>query len=262
MENPKKRKRALVTGSYRGTGKTTAAILIREGVDVFIHGIDAVATEQTAKEIGSDYWVVGDIETDEGAKEVLGQILNRTGGVDILVNNYGSAGFGKWLTTKTSGWIEMYEKNVLSAVRLIQLLVPAMIKQKYGRIIQIGSIGSYRPNSVMPHYYASKGAMATMTVSLAKELANTGITVNTISPGLIKTPELEQYYREKAKSKGWGETWDQIEKAIVENEFKNPVGRIGRREDVGHLVAFLCSDNASFINGQNICVDGGAVDIV
>jgi len=262
IETPKKIKRALITGSYRGTGKTTAKILIKEGMDVFIHGMDTKATRKTAKEVGSDYWVVGDLESDIGANEVFNQIEGKGGGIDILINNYGSAGFGKWLTTKTSDWVEMYEKNVLSAVRLIQLLVPEMIRKKQGRIIQIGTIGSFRPNSVMPHYYASKSAMANMTASLAKELANTGITVNTISPGLIKTPELEQYYRDKAKRKGWGESWDQIEKAIVENEFKNPVGRIGRCEDVGHLVAFLCSDNASFINGQNICVDGGAIDIV
>ena len=101
-----------------------------------------------------------------------------------------------------------------------------------------------------------------MTVSLAKELANTGITVNTVSPGLIKTDELKLYYKEKAKRKGWGESWEEIEKAVVQNEFPNPVGRIAEREDIANLVAFLASEQAGFINGQNIRVDGGALGIV
>ena len=114
---------------------------------------------------------------------------------------------------------------------------------------------------MMPHYYASKGALSNMTVSLCKAVQGTGITVNTVSPGLIRTAELEAGYRMKALKKGWGDDWPSIERNIVESDFPNPLGRIARREDIANLVTFLCSDRASFINGQNIRVDGGAIGL-
>ena len=114
----------------------------------------------------------------------------------------------------------------------------------------------------MPHYYASKGALATLTVSLAKELAGSAITVNTVSPGLIRTAEVEAQYRAVAKRKGWGESWAEIEAGIMAEGGANPLGRIARVEEVADLVVFLASDRAGFINGQNIRIDGGAVDIV
>jgi len=131
----------------------------------------------------------------------------------------------------------------------------------WGRVIQLGTIGSTQPNARMPHYYASKGALANLTVSLMLELANTGITVNTISPGLIKTREVEEMYRRRAQKMGWGDDWDVIERHIME-EFGNPSGRIARTEEVGDLVAFIASTRSHMINGMNIRIDGGGMRIV
>ena len=114
----------------------------------------------------------------------------------------------------------------------------------------------------MPHYYAAKGALATLGVSLTKELSGSGITVNTVSPGYIRTPELEAGFRLKAEKKGWGGDWADIERKIVETEFPNACERLATREEVAELVAFLCSERAAFINGQNIRIDGGAVRYV
>ncbi len=253
---------ALITGSNRGTGKAIAATLAREGARVILHGFEKDAVEAAAVEIGVLDAVFGDITTDEGAEQVCQQALEVTGQVDLLINNYGTGGPGTWLTADSGTWLDSYQKNTLSAVRMTQLLMPRMKELKWGRIIQIGTIGSQRPNKVMPHYYAAKGALANMTVSLAKELSNTGITVNTVSPGLIRTDELEVYYRDKAKRKGWGSSWEEIEASIAIHDYPNPVGRIARREEVADLVAFLCSDRAGFINGQNIGIDGGALGIV
>ena len=111
----------------------------------------------------------------------------------------------------------------------------------------------------MPHYYSAKGALATLGVSLAQSLRGTGVTVNTVSPGLIHTPDLEAGYRARAAKKGWGDNWEDILKHIVEEEFPNPCGRLATREEVAQLVVFLCSEQAGFINGQNIRIDGGAV---
>ena len=130
------------------------------------------------------------------------------------------------------------------------------------RIINLGTIGSTRPNSVMPHYYSAKGALATLTVSLAKELGPRGITVNLVSPGLIRTPEVEAQYLKHALESGWGNDFDAAEAKITEAFFPNPLNRIATREEVADVVLFLASARASFVNGQNIRVDGGAVDIV
>jgi NAD(P)-dependent dehydrogenase (short-subunit alcohol dehydrogenase family) len=111
----------------------------------------------------------------------------------------------------------------------------------------------------MPHYYAAKGALATMTVSLAKELGGTGITVNLVSPGLIRTPEVEAAYLERGRRKGWGQTWEEIEPRVAADI---PIGRIVCREEVADLVLFLASPLSDAIHGQNIRIDGGALDIV
>ena len=143
---------------------------------------------------------------------------------------------------------------------MVQRFCPKM--QKGGRVINLGTVGSTRPNSVMPHYYAAKGALATLTVNLSKELGPNGITVNLVSPGLIRTPEVESHYLTRALESGWGDDFETAEEKITEEFFPNPLKRIATREEVADLVLFLASARAFFINGQNIRVDGGAVDIV
>lgn len=239
-------KTALVTGANRGTGQVIVQALRAEGVKVIVQA-----------NTGTDADIIGDIATAEGCTEVLNQ-LNKSA-IDILVNNYGTADRHKWRDSDTDKWLEMYQKNVLSVTRLTQGLMPTMKAQGWGRIINLGTIGSHQPGHLMPAYYAAKGALATVGVSLALELANTGITVNTVSPGLILTPEVEQNYRAKALKKGWGDDWEAM---VVAEDFPNPCGRIARCEEVADLVAFLCSEKAAFINGQNIRIDGGAVRYV
>ena len=101
-----------------------------------------------------------------------------------------------------------------------------------------------------------------MSASLTKELGGTGINVNTVSPGLIRTEQVETSYRNIATKKGWGEDWDEIVKKLVARDFPNPCGRIAEREEVADLVTFLASPRANFINGQNIRIDGGAINYV
>jgi NAD(P)-dependent dehydrogenase (short-subunit alcohol dehydrogenase family) len=256
-------KTALVTGADRNTGAVIAHTLSRNGVRVIVHSnlCDGTATK-AAKTLDDSFSVEGDIATEGGCQAVLEQLQSQGLSVDILVNNYGTASFAKWDSACTEDWLDMYQKNVLSVARLVQGIVPTMKQRAWGRIVNLGTVGSHRPGKIMPHYYASKGALANLGVSLTQELAGTGITVNTVSPGLIHTPELEAGYRVKARKKGWGDDWEKIVAHIVSEEFPNPCGRLATREDVADLVAFLCSDNAGFINGQNIRIDGGAVSYV
>lgn len=253
---------ALVTGSHRGTGEVIATTLAEEGATVIVHGPEPEAAQRLAGQLKRGYAVWGDISTEAGCLQVAEQVTGLVGEIDILVNNYGVASTGKWSSTCNGDWVESYQHNVLSAARLIQHFVPEMKQRGWGRIVQLGTIGSHQPNNIMPDYYSAKGALATMTVSLAKELSNTGITVNTVSPGYIRTPEVEASLRHRARKKGWGEDWEDIVKQVVAHDYPNPCGRLAERQEVADLVAFICSNRAGYINGQNIRIDGGAVRYV
>jgi len=248
---------ALVTGSYRGTGQIIAKALLDEGVTVWVHGLEPGQAEAAVAAIGGGQPVTGDIRTEAGTRTLLEALDGRVPG--ILVNNYGAAERGRWIESGTDDWIAAYQLNVLSAARLINYCLPAMRAMPRARIINLGTVGSTRPNAANPQYYAAKGALATMTVSLAKEVSGTGIRVNLVSPGLILTPEVQAAYLESGRRKGWGETWAEVEPHVARDI---PIGRIVTREEVAALVVFLASPVADGIHGQNIRIDGGSLDIL
>jgi 3-oxoacyl-[acyl-carrier protein] reductase len=267
MELGLRGKRALVTGSSRGTGAIIAEQLAREGASVFVHGLEAADAQRTiAEQLGAAGYIAhavsGDIRTDAGADQLAAELQAHAAGIDILINNYGAPASGDWHTATTAQWVEVYEQNVLSAVRMIDRFVPGMRERSWGRVIQVATIGAIRPNKRMPHYYAAKGAMANLTASLVKELAGTNITVNTISPGLIHTPEVEASFRALAQKRGWGDAWEEIEARGVQLLMPNPTGRLARREEVADLVAFVASERAGYLNGIHLRIDGGATDVV
>jgi 3-oxoacyl-[acyl-carrier protein] reductase len=256
---------ALVTGSYRGTGSAIAEGLAREGVVVFVHGFEPGQADPVVSRINDAgfeaHAVCGDIIADAGADEVVEQLASRDRPIDILVNNYGVAEAGRWLTSPSEDWAQIYQKNVISGVRLAKALAPAMVEAGWGRIIWLGTVGGLRPGSRMPHYYASKAALANVCLSLAKELADTGITVNLVSPGIISTAEIKAQMIRRAKKEGWGDDWAVVQKKAMEGMFDNPTGRFAEPEEVADLVTFLASQRAAYINGCNIRIDGGASDV-
>lgn len=259
-------RRALVTGSSRGTGEVIARTLAREGVHVVVHANASGEETRIAGEIraagGVAHAVSGDITTDEGADRVVRGVLEALSGVDVLVNNFGQASGGTWQSADASDFVAAYQTNALPAVRMIRALVPGMRERGFGRVIQLGTIGTTRPGARMPQYYAAKAALAALTVSLAKELLGTGVTVNTVSPGLIHTPETEAYLRGLAVKRGFGDSWKEIEAKGVRELAGAAVGRMARPEEVADLVAFLASERAAYLHGGNFRVDGGATDSV
>jgi NAD(P)-dependent dehydrogenase (short-subunit alcohol dehydrogenase family) len=248
-------KTALVTGSSRGTGLVIARRLAEEGARVLVHGLEPGQAERAVQELGTGVPVTGDITADAGAAALLDQCGAEA--IDILINNYGTADAGTWEAADTDDWLSAYQKNVLSAQRLIRALLPTLRNRPFARIINLGTVGSTRPNARMPHYYAAKGALATMTISLAREVAGSSIRVNLVSPGLILTPEVEAAWLARGRANGWGDTWEAIEPHVAADI---PIRRIARREEVADLVAFLASPLADAIHGQNIRIDGGALE--
>ena len=229
---------------------------------VVIHGRDAARAEQAAQEIvsqgGRACIAIGNLATDEGAQRVAEQAVAAVGAIDVLINNAGKYENRGWTDATADDWADLYNANVLSAVRMIRLLAPQMKARRWGRIIQLASGEATQPFAFMPDYAATKAALVNLTVSLAKDLASSGITVNTISPGIVVTSGVERFYRETGRARGWGATWSEIEQAVLREILYNPVGRLGSVDDVAHLVAFLASPLAGYINGANYRVDGGS----
>lgn len=250
---------ALVTGSHRGTGQIIAATLLKQGARVLVHGLTQEQAEAAVAELGQGIAVWGEITTLEGSQALLDQCAEY--GIDILVNNFGAAGPSTWAQDDTGdqAWLDAYQKNVLSAQRIIDHILPRLSSLSFARIINLGTVGSTRPGANMPAYYAAKGALANMTIGLSRQVAGTAVRVNLVSPGLILTPEVEQQYLKLGIKKGWGTTWEEIEPHVAKDI---PIGRITRREEVAALVAFLCSPLADAIHGQNIRIDGGQLGIV
>ena len=250
-------KTALITGSYRGTGLIIAQIMLQEGAQVLVHGLNLEQAQQATASIGGGVPVSGDIATTLGCDTLWEQCAAYS--IDILINNYGGADAGSWQTSQAEDWLASFAKNVLSAQQLISRALGPMRENGWGRIINIGTVGSTRPNNRMPAYYAAKGALANMTIGLAKEVAGSGIGVNIVSPAMILTPEVQAAYMEKGMREGWGETWEEVEPHVAKDI---PIGRITRREEVANLVAYLCSPLADAVHGQNIRIDGGQLGVV
>ena len=258
-------KRALVTGSNSGLGEAIVRRLAREGARVVVHGRDAVRAERVAADIratGAEAHVaIGNLMDDDQASGVADTTDRALGGIDILVNNAGGEssgrGQGTFFDSKPAEWLAAYNGNVVCAVRMIQRFAPGMKERGWGRILQISSLVSHRPNLVIPDYAAAKAGLNNMTVGLSLALAGTGVTVNSISPGVILTAGVEGWFRKLADQFGWGTDWPEIEKRAIAELAPNHVGRAGRPEDVAHAVMYLASPAGGFVTGTDMKVSGG-----
>jgi 3-oxoacyl-[acyl-carrier protein] reductase len=263
-------KRALITGSTSGIGAAIAKTLAAEGVAVAINGRDEGRANEVAGAIraagGKAVLALGDVQTQAGVDKVVKAALDGLGGVDILVNNTGGSdreqkGQG-WFDPSGEVWLATYERNVVSSVRLIHQLAPAMKERGWGRIIQIASASGTAPTAAQPDYGAAKGAAINMTVAAAKGLSRTGITVNTVSPGMTETPALTAWMRRVGEAQGFGDDLERAKKFILDNYLPQTVNHIGQPEDIADLVVFVASPRADFINGANFRADGGVTPSV
>ena len=257
---------ALVTGSYRGTGAGIARMLAAEGATVLVHGLEPGQADETIGAItatgGQGHAVIGDIRSEAGTAALVTDVRATVGGVDIVVNNYGVAEGSDWHASDTESWHGSYDTNVVTAVRVTQAFLPDMRVAGWGRVVLVSTVGATRPGDGIPEYYAAKGALPSMAVSLSKHLAGTGITVNCVSPGIIATAEVVESFTERARRAGTPTDWASVERMILAGRMTNPSGRVATPDDVGRFVAFVVSEPGWHLNGAHLRFDGGAADTV
>lgn len=257
--------RAVITGSSGGIGEAIATALAAEGAAVVVHGRRHEAVTAVVKAIrasgGEAQGMVADLADPAECARFIAEVL-AGGEPDILVNNAGAFVNRGWDQATPEDWLELYAVNVAAVVRCIQGFLPGMRESGWGRIIQIGTGEAINPFPFMPDYAATKAAVLNLTASLAKHLDRTGITVNTVSPGIVLTPGVEKFYRAEAARRNWGEDWAAIEAAVLAEVLDNPTGRLGRPEEVADLVAFVASPLAGYINGANLRIDGGSTAVI
>lgn len=246
---------ALITGGSHGIGKAVALELAEEGVNTVICSRSIERLESAKSEIESKgaqcLAIQGDVTEKKDVDKIVNAVLGYCGTLDILVNNVG--GGGTWghediLKTEENVWVEVYEKNVLSAIRFTMAFLPLMQKQHWGRVVAITSIYGKEAGS-RPWFSIAKTAQESLMKNLAvdKNFVRHGITFNCIAPGPLMIPDT-----------GWSRLRQKDPTSfdeMVKTEFR--MGRLGLVEEVSAIVAFLCSVRASYINGASILVDGG-----
>lgn len=257
-------RRVLVTGSSSGIGAAVARMLAEEGARVVVHGRDRTRAETIAQEVGAAGVAIGDLSTDEACRAVHAEaVAALDGNVEILINNAGGSSTGN--TTKNpieiapEDYVSNYNANALAAIRLCHLAVPAMVAAEFGRVINVSSAVAVQPNNLGADYSAAKSALNNFTVSLAGALKGVGITVNTVSPGIIMVDGLLRFGRAKyGRSEAGIEEISQLLAADKVFDLP-PAGRLGTPEDLALMICTLASPRSGFVTGANYRVDGGQV---
>jgi len=237
------KKLALITGASRGIGRATAVELARAGYFVVVnYKKNTAAAAETLKLVqaagGEGEMLQFDVTSSRETKENITGILERHGNIEVLVNNAGVNADGLFLMMGEDEWDSVISAALKGFYNMTKPVVREMIKKKSGAIVSVSSVAGLMPNRGQTNYSAAKAGLIGASRSLAAEVARFGIRVNTVAPGLIET--------------------DMIKDAPVA-EIKKiiPMGRIGKPEEVARVIRFLCSDDASYITGQTVSINGG-----
>jgi 3-oxoacyl-[acyl-carrier protein] reductase len=239
------KKIAIVTGGGGGIGSAVVRRFAREGAKLAVVDIDPEAAKATASELtaqGSDAIpVVADVTKKPSVKKMMQNVLDRWSRIDILVNVAGGAERKPVVEMTVADWDYVVDMNLKSAFLCSQAALPAMLKQKYGKIVNISSIYGFTGNATRSSYAAAKAGVAAFTKSLALEVVDDGINVNAVAPGRVTTPRVRNRYSDEA----WAAAVAQV-----------PMGRAGTPEEIASAVLFLAADENSYVTGQTIHING------
>ncbi|AXI51445.1 MULTISPECIES: SDR family oxidoreductase [unclassified Sulfitobacter] len=252
-----KGKRALVCASSKGLGLGCAEALAEAGVDLVMNARGAADLETAAERIRQDYGVevttiAADIATDEGQK----LLLEAAGQIDILVNNAGGPPPGMWSDWDREDFIKALDANMLAPIAMIKALVPAMMDRGWGRVVNITSQSVRAPIGVLGLSNSARTGLTGYVAGTSRQVAGKGVTINNLLPGIHATDRADALDGGVVKQKGIT-----LEEARTERASTIPAGRYGTRHEFGAACAFLCSQHAGFIVGQNLLLDGGATNI-
>lgn len=241
---------AIVTGGGSGIGLAIAERLAADGLSVAVFDRDGAAAETAAAKIaevgGTSLGVAVDVTDRDQIEAGVIQTRERLGPPTVLVNSAGRDGFDPFLSITPEKWHGILEVNLTGTFNCCQAVLADMIDEGWGRIVNISSSSAHSGQQLMTHYVASKAGVIGLTKSLALEFGPKGITVNTIPPGFIDTPMLR-----RSESRGL------LGKGVEYHESLTPVRRIGRPEDIAAMCSFLVRDEAGYVTGQVLGVNGG-----
>ena len=240
------KKTALVTGASKGIGKAISIRLAEMGINVAVNynssSSQAEDLVKTLQKMGVDSFAIkADVSQLDQVEKMINQVNETWGGIDILINNAGIIDDNLLIRMSIEAWDRVIATNLNGTFYCTKAVIRNMIKQRWGRIINIGSVVGIRGNIGQSNYSASKAAIIGFTKSLAKEVAKRGVTVNTVTPGYISTDTVDTLPQ---KTKDTIMTWI-------------PQGHFGEADDIAHLVAFIASDKSDYMTGQIVSVDGG-----
>ncbi len=238
-------KRCLVTGSTAGIGLETARLLASEGADVVTCGRSGPPRIGEALHVRADLSRAGEPE----------RVVAQAGPLDVLVNNVGAAYHGDFLEVTDEQWQELWELNVMSYVRAIRAAVPAMRERGRGAIVNVSSTAGKRPSTGMPDYSVTKAAVLSLSRVVADLYSKDGIRCNAVTPGPTAT---DAWLGEGGLADQQGDREDVLRKVAA----GRPIGRLAEPEEIAAVVAFLCSDRASYVTGAAWSADGGTVPII
>lgn len=260
MDLELKGKKALVTGSTKGIGFSIAKILAQEGAIVYINGRSQDSVKKAIEQLKQE-GIKGELIAapfDLSSKEGFNSVQRAIPEVDILVNNLGIYEVKPFEEITDEDWMHIFEVNVISGIRLSRYYLPKMKAKQWGRIIFISSESGVNTPAEMIHYGVTKTAQLAVARGLAETTAGTKVTVNSVLPGPTLSAGVDDYVKQVAKARG-------IEPKQVENEFfvnvrpSSLIKRFASSDEVGALVAFVCSPKAAAINGAAVRVDGGVL---
>jgi 3-oxoacyl-[acyl-carrier protein] reductase len=250
----------VVTGSTGGIGLETAKLLCAEGARVVVTGRSLERVERVKDELGASLSVVCDLGHPAGPDALIAETTATLGPPDVLVNNVGLAYQTSFDELSDDQWEELWQLNVMSYVRAIRAVLPAMRERGRGAIVNLASSAGKRPSTSMPNYSVTKAAVLSLSRLVADVYARDGIRCNAVAPGPTATEAwlggggLADQQAERS-----GKTRDEVLAAVGAGR---PLGRLAEPEEIAAVVAFLCSDRASFVTGAAWSADGGTVAII